>query len=255
MQLQIGAANNMAKEKPTFIVGEKIGMLTILGDSGKKDGASKLWTARCDCGVIRDYKSNRIRQKTAGGVSCGCRGKNLVGKRFGELEVLERTERRSRDNKVIYRCRCSCGIEIERPGRYLTSGDTKSCGCIGPLAIRNAHWTGFGEISGDYFSNIKRNAKTRGLIFDITIEYIWELFLLQDKKCKLSGFNLNLSPNLSRQEQSASLDRIDNKFGYIYGNVQWVHKDVNFLKNKYSEEYLIKMCKMVSNKFNGVKND
>lgn len=245
----------MRKGRPAFIIGERIGMLTILGDSGKKDGASKLWTARCDCGVIRDYKSNRIRQKTAGGVSCGCRGKNLVGKRFGELEVLERTEKRSCDNKVIYRCRCSCGTEIERPGGYLTSGDTKSCGCIKAAATKDAHWTGFGEISGSYYSSIKFNAKARGYQFDITIEEIWNLFLKQNRKCKLSGLELDFSQNLSKKKQSASLDRIDSKVGYVLGNVQWVHKDVNFLKNKYSEEYLLKMCKMVANKFNGVKNE
>jgi len=245
----------MSKSKQAFIVGEKIGMLTILGDSGKKDGAYKLWTARCDCGVIRDYPSNRIRTKSIGGVSCGCRGKNLVGKKFGELEVLERTEKRSRDYKVIYRCRCSCGAEVEKPGGYLTSGDTKSCGCIRPIAIRNAHWTGFGEISGDYFSNIKRGAKARSLDFNITIEYIWDLFIKQNRECKLSGIKINLSPNLSREEQTASLDRIDSKVGYIPENVQWVHKDINFLKNKYSEEYLLKICKMISDKFSGVKND
>lgn len=245
----------MEKRKPAFIIGEKIGMLTILGNGEKKKGKYGLWIARCDCGVVREYPSSRIKEKTAGGVSCGCRGKNLVGKKFGELEVFERTEKRSSDNKVIYRCRCSCGAEIERPGGYLTSGDTKSCGCIRPLAIRNAHWTGFGEISGDYFSNIRRGAAIRGLSFNITIEYIWELFLKQNRECKLSGIKINLSPNISREEQTASLDRIDSQVGYIPENVQWVHKDVNFLKNKYSEEYLIRMCKMVSNKFNGVKSD
>lgn len=245
----------MSRLNSAFVVGEKIGMLTIIGYCEKKDGVHKLWTARCDCGVIRDYPSNRIKKKTFGGVSCGCRGKNLVGKKFGELEVLERTEKRSRDNKVIYRCRCSCGIEVEKPGGYLTSGDTKSCGCIKATATKDAHWTGFGEISGSYYSAIKFNAKARGYQFDITIEEIWDLFLKQNRKCKLSGLELDFSQNLSKKKQSASLDRIDSKVGYIPENVQWVHKDVNYLKNKYSEEYLLRMCRMVVNKFNGVKNE
>jgi len=245
----------MSKSKQAFIVGEKIGMLTILGDSGKKDGAYKLWTARCDCGVIRDYPSNRIRTKSIGGVSCGCRGKNLVGKKFGELEVLERTEKRSRDYKVIYRCRCSCGAEVEKIGKYLKNGDTRSCGCIKAKATKDAHWTGFGEISGSYFSNIRLGAKARGYQFDITIEEIWDLFLKQNRLCKLSGLKLDFSQNLLKKKQSASLDRIDSNIGYVLENVQWVHKDVNFLKNKYPEEYLLKICKMVSDKFSGVKND
>jgi hypothetical protein len=45
---------------------------------------------------------------------------------------------------------------------------------------------------------------------------------------------------------TASIDRIDSSKGYILGNIQWVHKDVNFMKRTYSQEYFVKMCKLIT---------
>lgn len=46
---------------------------------------------------------------------------------------------------------------------------------------------------------------------------------------------------------TASLDRIDNTKGYIPGNVQWVHKSVNFCKGTLKERYFIKLCCQIAN--------
>lgn len=43
-----------------------------------------------------------------------------------------------------------------------------------------------------------------------------------------------------------SLDRIDSSKGYIPGNIQWVHKDVNSLKSNFDEEESIKWCTMIA---------
>jgi hypothetical protein len=45
---------------------------------------------------------------------------------------------------------------------------------------------------------------------------------------------------------TASLDRIDSSKGYEEGNIQWVHKHINFMKRTYSQEYFIDMCKKVA---------
>lgn len=52
---------------------------------------------------------------------------------------------------------------------------------------------------------------------------------------------------------TASLDRIDNSKGYEEGNIQWVHKDVNFMKRTYSQEYFIKLCTLISENCSGGK--
>jgi len=47
---------------------------------------------------------------------------------FGRLTVLQRAG--SRHGKALWRCRCSCGNEVVVLGTYLTTGDTRSCGCL-----------------------------------------------------------------------------------------------------------------------------
>jgi len=120
--------------------------------------------------------------------------------------------------------------------------------------IRKKHnWKGYKEIAGTNWTYYKKGALRRGFKFDITIEYAWDLFLEQDRKCALSGqdigFNIKTG-SLSKygyQKNTASLDRIDSKKGYVKGNVQWLHKDLNKLKSNLDEKEFIKLCTLVSN--------
>ena len=52
-----------------------------------------------------------------------------VGDVFTRLTVIEKTDKRV-NGRVVWRCRCECEEEIDVPTSYLTSGDTKSCGCL-----------------------------------------------------------------------------------------------------------------------------
>ena len=45
---------------------------------------------------------------------------------------------------------------------------------------------------------------------------------------------------------TASLDRIDSSKGYVKGNVQWVHKDINKMKTDFEQSIFIKLCKSVA---------
>ena len=85
-------------------------------------------------------------------------------------------------------------------------------------------------------------------MFDITIEYAWDLYLNQNKECALSGLPIKFSFTRNKNDETASLDRIDSKLGYVEGNVQWVHKHVNMMKNVYSQKYFISICKLISNR-------
>jgi archaellum component FlaC len=51
---------------------------------------------------------------------------------------------------------------------------------------------------------------------------------------------------------TASLDRVDSAKGYIKGNVQWVHKDINMMKQQYSQEYFIQMCRLTTEHSKGI---
>ena len=58
-------------------------------------------------------------------------------------------------------------------------------------------------------------------------------------------FLLNLEKK-RKSDGTASLDRIDSSKGYIEGNIQWVHKDINRMKGDSSDNDFIKLCKIIS---------
>lgn len=99
-------------------------------------------------------------------------------------------------------------------------------------------------INPEYWSWIIKSAKERSLEFNITKEYALNLFFQQNEICKLSGIEIKMcSRYLGR---TASLDRIDNSKGYIEGNVQWVHKEINRMKGTLSDEEFIEFCTKVA---------
>jgi hypothetical protein len=51
--------------------------------------------------------------------------KNLTGRRFGALVVVERAP----GHPVHWRCRCDCGAEISVKASNLASGNSLACGC------------------------------------------------------------------------------------------------------------------------------
>jgi hypothetical protein len=109
------------------------------------------------------------------------------------------------------------------------------------------YWKGYGEISNSFFQRIISHARRRKIEFNLTIQEVWDLFLKQNRKCALSGLNLVFPKSLNRNEIiTASLDRIDSKKGYFIENVQWVHKDINFMKQSFSTEYFIQLCNQIS---------
>lgn len=55
--------------------------------------------------------------------------KEIIGKRFGKLIVIEDSGKRDRTS-VLWRCKCDCGGEILAIRYQLTSGVITNCGCV-----------------------------------------------------------------------------------------------------------------------------
>jgi len=122
---------------------------------------------------------------------------------------------------------------------------------------KNPLWSGHGEISGRMWHNIKlestearrsrRYKSHKALPFEITIEYAWELFLKQDRRCSISGELLTMWGKINgKYTGTASLDRIDSSKGYIEGNVQWVDKKLQHIKRNMKDEDFIAICKKIA---------
>jgi hypothetical protein len=52
----------------------------------------------------------------------------VIGRRFGQLVVIERVPKI--DRYARFRCICDCGLTTEVRGAHLRAGKTKSCGCL-----------------------------------------------------------------------------------------------------------------------------
>ena len=158
------------------------------------------------------------------------------GKQYGQWTVIQKHE--SKNSTWI--CKCSCGVE-----KPVKSSVFLKCG-----KCNNCTKTGFGEITGTRWSNIKNGGIQRGLEFSITVKEAWELFLNQNRKCALTGkkiwFAARKKRNPTRSASNASLDRIDSNKGYVSGNIQWVLKSINMMKQGLDQQEFINLCKEVS---------
>jgi len=175
------------------------------------------------------------------------KGVDLTNRRFGKLVVIELIPKRSASNARMWVCKCDCGNEKIVRGRSLVAGMTRTCGCgAHPNQSTNANWKGYGEIPFDFYTTTKRNAESINIKFEVSIEYLWSLFLSQDRKCNLSGLPIQFGRiNKDKKNTTASINRIDSLKGYVEGNVQWVHKKINIMKNVYSQKEFIDLCKQV----------
>ena len=179
--------------------------------------------------------------------------KNDLGKKFGRLTSIS-TEKDKNGYNTRYICKCDCGNTHSVSKTHLRSGAITHCGCVRRLGATHAQWTGVGEISRDFWwSHIVRSSngsKNKNQVrkpkeLTLTIEEAWNLFLEQRRRCALSGVTLTFPKKSKDKSWTASLDRIDSSKGYIIGNVQWVHKDINIMKNKFDNEYFINVCREV----------
>jgi hypothetical protein len=171
---------------------------------------------------------------------------NLIGKTSGKLTVIRKGK--TINKRIYWLCKCKCGKEKEIQGCHLRRKLTTSCGCSWYNRGKNSiSWKGYGEIPQLLYSRINSNAKRRGVPMELSLKELWDLFLKQNRKCALSNLPLDFTYGRknTRHYGTASLDRIDSSKGYIKGNVQWVHKDVNLMKQDYSNDYFLQMCKII----------
>lgn len=175
--------------------------------------------------------------------------KDLSKEKYGILQPLEYIYN-SQNGQSFWKCECECGnIKTIRTSR-LISGDAKSCGCSRFISGDKHHsWSGFGSVSGTVILRARKGAESRGIEFNITAEYANSILESQNNKCALTGLDLiipNRVDDFKKGIGTASIDRIDSSKGYIEGNIQWVHKDINFMKNDYNQNYFIEMCRKVA---------
>jgi hypothetical protein len=120
--------------------GQVYGRLTVLGELRERTRGGRVFHCRCACGRETDARAVELRQGKIR--SCGClldearpsghtRPPSVhSGERYGRLVVLHEAARESPRDARMYVCRCDCGNTTTVRGPNLTSGHTRSCGCL-----------------------------------------------------------------------------------------------------------------------------
>lgn len=236
----------MSSVVPDLKIGERFGQLEIIeylpdhtDPSGRRRQRIRV---RCDCGITYDLNDVGLRR----GKATRCRScahdktnRYRVGDRYDKLVVQKFWREGVGSRRRMALCLCDCGKTLDVFVGLLGRNKNHNCGCT-PLRT----YQGCGNLSGAYFQSLRSGAKKRGLTFNLTKEHLWTLFLRQDSRCALTGYPLSLHIR-DRQNGTASVDRINSDMGYEMGNVQWVHKDINKMKQGFKQSRLLELCRRI----------
>jgi hypothetical protein len=168
------------------------------------------------------------------------------------------------DRRTYYLVVCRCGYKGRRRKDHVDSGRSKHCkACASKKTLADNPQPAFGPrphngvglLGRTFWCHIQAGARKRGIKFDLTVDYAWELFQNQKGLCALSGETITLSPVVKGNNPdyslfTASLDRKDSSLGYIEGNVQWVHRVINYIKRDLPDDSFKIWCSKVS-EYNG----
>lgn len=120
------------------LLGQKFGFLTVIRKLEERTKGRKVqWECQCDCGNNTKVITTTDHLRSGHTKSCGCyhvqrtietKRKDLANQKFGKLLVLNYNY--TKDNRAYWNCLCDCGKNTIVEANNLTSGHTKSCGCL-----------------------------------------------------------------------------------------------------------------------------
>jgi hypothetical protein len=90
----------------------------------------------------------------------------------------------------------------------------------------------------------RSSARSRGIPFDLKSAYIYDLMAETSFCCAVSGIALSKTQRGSGfvDPWSASIDRIENRHGYIPGNVRIVSVTANMAMNQFGYDVLLRLA-------------
>jgi hypothetical protein len=127
----------------------------------------------------------------------------------------------------------------------------KECKACSNKHVDNCHRGWHRGIRISWFNQFKAGAELRGLIWNLSLDDLADLYEEQKQRCALTDLDIAFPLVGHSQKALASIDRIDSKKGYTKDNVQLVTRQVNMMKQAYDQDMFIATCIAVANKFKG----
>lgn len=120
------------------LVNLKVDFVTVIKQAESRN-RHVYWLCQCECGQYCEFSAETLlRENRKRPLHCGCKNRkktDLIGRTFGRLQVIEKTEER-KNGCVVWKCRCECNNIVKVPTDYLTNKHTRSCGCLAKDAHR-----------------------------------------------------------------------------------------------------------------------
>lgn len=133
-----------------------------------------------------------------------------TGNRYGKWLVI------GYSGDSFWLCRCECGKEAKIKGYHLRAENTSSC-----IKCRS----GFGRLAygessrNELWTRYRYGARQRNIEWDLSKD---DFFVLISQTCQYCGIEPSSSSHFGRRYGPCvynGIDRIDNNFGYVSGNV------------------------------------
>lgn len=175
----------------------------------------------------------------------------------------------TQDNRKMLVIACpTCGQEYHiRKTNYRDERTCRTCRFVAQNRATLGKHRGVGQLTRSFYNYFKNTATRRGIKWGVSIDYLWDLAIAQEMKCALTGLDIvfptisspggNATFDVATQQRLrlgsgnvavASLDRLNSDVGYIPGNVQWLTKWANIMKNGLSQEEFIHLCHRVASR-------
>ena len=220
------------------LTGYRFGKLLVLEISHRNKKTKNVhWKCQCDCGNISTPNTASLKNGTTKSCGkCGRLTKDLTGRKFGKLIVIEKSHNSGEAGNwtVYWKCQCDCGNTSTPTAGALLSGHSTTCG-----KNHNSLRTDSRLVSARrVFENNYNDA-------DITFEQFVELSQRNCHYCDAAPSNKIYAVGYKNPRHNEylfvynGLDRVDNTKLHTLDNVVPCCRICNCAKsNKTKEEFL-----------------